>query len=124
MKVEAKEKNTMRIENGNIIEVRGCTYGVIGRDNDSVDLHCLGTANFTGVSIKRLIKDGARVIKTESVEDNYLIRMVGDYKVSIFRTTHGTELYISDSENNKLYGRKCTQKNPIAFARQIIESWQ
>ncbi len=114
----------MRIENGNILEVRDSIYRVVRRDNDSVDLHCLGTPNFTGVSIKRLIKDGAQVIKTESVENNYLIRMVGNYKVSIFRTTHGIELYISDSAHNQLYGFKCTQKNQIAFARQIIESWQ
>ena len=114
----------MRIENGNILEIKGSTYGVVGRDNDSVDLHCLGTPNFTSVSIKRLIKDGAQVIKTNSVEDNYLIRMVGNYKVSIFKTTHGIELYISDSNHNQLYGHKCTEKNPIAFARQIIESWQ
>jgi len=114
----------MRIENGNILEIKGSTYGVVGTNQDSVDIHCLGTPNFTGVSIKRLIKDGAQVIKTKSVENNYLIRMVGNYKVSIFKTFSGVELYISDSNHNQVYGFKCTQENPIAFARQIIESWQ
>ena len=114
----------MQIQTGNILEIKGSTYGVVGTDQDSVDIHCLGTPNFTSVSIKRLIKDGAQVIKTKSVEDNYLIRMVGNYKVSVFRTTHGTELYISDSKHNQLYGHKCSEKNPLVFARQMIESWQ